>query len=294
MTGAASGNEGELTMKSGSKHTGRAGRIIVAVALTLVTTSGCSKKPGGQVVAVVNDEEVTRQELQAEAKTAQIPATADKQAAMSSILQRVIDRNLLATYAREQGLDRGPEYVARRRLMEQGLLAEIGLRKLAGAQSDPTPAEVQAFVAANPTLFAQRQQLTLDQVQFPTLADAGKLKAISALPTIDAVVQRLNAEGISFTRGTPVLDTATLEPSVARQITVLRNGEVFDISTGGQTFVSAITARSSAAAQQATWSAVAADAIKRQRLMKSVEASMVKLRKDAKIQYDPAFKPKAS
>lgn len=91
-----------------------------------------------------------------------------------------------------------------------------------------------------------------------------------------------------------MLDTATLEPSVARQITVLRNGEVFDISTGGQTFVSAITARSSAAAQQATWSAVAADAIKRQRLMKSVEASMVKLRKDAKIQYDPAFKPKAS
>lgn len=274
----------------------RAGRMlaVMTMPLLLAMVGACSKKPGGQVVAVVNNEEVTQQELQAEARAAQIPATADKQAATSAVLQRVIDRNLLATYARQQGLDRAPEYVARRRLMEQGLLAELGMRKLAGTQSDPTPAEAQAFVAAHPTLFAQRQQLSLDQVQFPTLADAAKLKTLAALPTMDAVVQQLTANGIAFTRAAPVLDTATLEPSVANQITVLRNGEVFDISTGGQTFISAITARSNAATLPSAWSATAADAIKRERLMKSVQASMTKLRRDAKIQYDPAFKPKAS
>lgn len=288
------GNE-EMT-KSNRARAGRTRQIIAVLALplTLAMVSGCSKKPGGQVVAVVNDEELTQQDLQAEARTAKIPATADKQAATAAILQRVIDRNLLATYAREQGLDRGPEYVARRRLMEQTLLAELGMRKLAGTQSEPTPAEAKAFVAAHPTLFAERQQLTLDQVQFQTLADAGRLKALSALPSIDAVVQQLTANGIAFTRGTPVLDTATLSPSVAKQITVLRNGEVFDISTGGQTFVSAITARSSAANLPSAWSASAMDAIKRERLMTSVQGSMAKLRKDAKIQYDPAFKPKAS
>ena len=267
---------------------------MLALPLTLAMVGGCSKKPGGQVAAVVNDEEITQQELQAEAQAANIPANADKQAATSAVLQRVIDRNLLATYARQQGLDRGPEYVARRRMMEQTLLAELGMRKLAGTQSEPTPAEAQAFVAAHPTLFAQRQQMTLDQVTFPTPTDAGRLKALTSLPSIDAVVQQLTANGVAFTRGTPVLDTATLDPSVAKQITVLRNGEVFDISTGGQTFISAITARSNAASQPSAWSASANDAIKRERLMKSVQASMTKLRKDAKIQYDPAFKPKAS
>ncbi len=282
--------------KSDTKRIGDARRIIAVLALplTLAMVGGCSKKPGGQVVAVVNDEELTQQDLQAEAQAAHIPATADKQAATSAILQRVIDRNLLATYAREQGLDRGPEYVARRRLMEQTLLAELGMRKLAGPQSEPTAAEAKAFVDAHPTLFAERQQLTLDQIQFPTLADAARLKALSALPSIDAVAQQLTANGIAFTRGTPVLDTATLNPSVASQITILRNGEVFDISTGGQTFVSAITARSSAANLPSAWSSSAIDAIKRERLMTSVQASMAKLRKNANIQYDAAFKPKAS
>ncbi|MGU3390540.1 peptidyl-prolyl cis-trans isomerase [Sphingomonas sp. M1A8_2b] len=283
-------------MKSEAKRTGLARRLVATMALplTLAMVSGCTKKPGGQVVAVVSDEEVTQQDLQAEAQAARIPATADKQAATSAILQRVIDRNLLASYAQEQGLDRGPEYVARRRLMEQTLLAELGMRKLAGTQSEPTPAEAQAFVAAHPTLFAQRQQLTLDQVQFPTLDDAARLKALSNLASIDAVVQQLTANGIAFTRGTPVLDTATLDPAVAGQITVLRNGEVFDISTGGQTFVSAIISRSSAANLPSAWSASAVAAIKRERLMKSVQGSMNKLRKDANIQYDPAFKPKAT
>jgi peptidyl-prolyl cis-trans isomerase C len=284
-----------MMSSSDQKQVGRQARhVSVLMALALVLVSGCSKKPGGQVIAVVNNEEITQQELQAEAQAARLPATADKRAATSSLLKRVIDRNLLATYARQQGLDRGTEYVMRRRLMEQSLLAELGLRKLAGKQSEPTAAEAQSFVAAHPTLFGQRQQLTLDQVQFPTLADAGRLKALSALPSMGAVVQQLEANGIVYTRGNPVLDTASLDPSVAQQITVLRNGEVFDISTGGQTFISAITARTSAAALPSAWAATAADAIKRQRLMKSVEGSMGKLRKDAKIQYDPAFKPKAS
>ena len=178
--------------------------------------------------------------------------------------------------------------------MEQGLLAELAMRKLAGTQADPTPAEARAFVAAHPTLFAEREQLTLDQVRFLSLADPEQLKSLSDLPSMDAVVQQLTAKGIAFTRGTPVVDMASLDPSVARQITVLRNGQVFDISTGGQTLISAITARSSAAVEPGAWSATATDAIKRERVMKSVEGSMAKLRKDAKIEYDPAFKPKKS
>ncbi|MEG3174726.1 hypothetical protein U1872_00675 [Sphingomonas sp. RB3P16] len=254
----------------------------------------CSKQVGGQVVAVVNNEEVTRQELQAEAEAARVPATADKHTATVALLQRVVDRTLLADYAHQQGLDRGPEFVARRRFLEQTLLAELALRKLAGTQPEPTQAEVQAFIAAHPTMFSQRQQLTLDQVQFPVLADTKQFQSIAKLPTMDAVVQQLKAAGIAYKRGTPVVDTGALEPSVASQIINLRNGEVFDISTGGVSFISVITARSTAATQPAAWAATATEAIRRERSGKTLEASMAKLRKDAKIEYDPALKPKGA
>lgn len=279
--------------KSDVKRTGGIATVL-ALPMALALLGGCTKHPGGQVVAVVNNEEITRQELQAEAEAAHVPATADKQAATAALLQRVIDRNLLADYAQKQGLDRSPEFIARRRLIEQTLLAELGMRKLAGTQPDPTSAEAEAFVAAHPTLFAGRQQLTLDQVQFPTMADTVKYQSIAKLPTMDAVVQQLKANGISYTRGSPVVDTASLDPAVSRQIIALRNGEVFDISTGGQSFISVITARSSAATLPGAWSATAVQAIKREREMKSVQGAMAKLRKDAKIQYDPALKPKAS
>lgn len=285
-------------MTTGTSKQGRsANRLAVAMAalpLALGMVSGCSKHVGGQVVAVVNNDEVTRQELQAEAEAAHVPATADKHTATVALLQRVVDRTLLADYAHQQGLDRGPEFVARRRFLEQTLLADLGLRKLVGAQPEPSPAEAQAFVAAHPTMFAQRQQLTLDQVQFPTLADTAQYQSIAKRPTMDAVVQQLKADGIAYTRGTPVVDTGALEPSVAQQIIRLRNGEVFDISTGGQSFISVITARSTAATQPGSWAATATEAIKRERSGKTLEASMAKLRKDAKIEYDPALKPKAS
>lgn len=283
-------------MTSTSKQSRLGKRIVAAMALplTIAMVSGCSKHVGGQVVAVVNNEEVTRQQLQAEAEAAHVPATADKHTATVALLQRVVDRTLLADYAHQQGLDRGPEFVARRRLLEQTLLAEMGLRKLAGTQTEPTAAEAQAFVAGHPTLFAARQQLTLDQVQFATPADTVKYQSIAKLPTMEAVVQQLKANGIAFTRGTPVVDTGSLDPSVSSQIIKLRNGEVFDISTGGQSFISVITARSTAATQPASWAATAAEAIKRQRAGKTLEGAMAKLRRDAKIEYDPALKPKAS
>lgn len=282
-------------MKSVSGHSGRQHlRIIalLAVPISLMALGACSKKPGGQVVAVVNNQEITQQELKAEAQTAPQPAGEDPQVANAALLQRVVDRNLLADYAREQGLDRGPEYVARRRLVEQALLVELALRKLAGTQADPTPAEAQAFVAANPTLYAQRQKLTLDQVRFVTPKDPAKAAALSKLATIDAIVAELKNSGMAFTRGSTVMDTGSVDPKVARQVLALSNAQVFNITAGGQTYSSAVVARESIPSSPNDWQLQATQRLKQARAVTNVETSMAKLRKSAKIEYDPAFKPK--
>jgi EpsD family peptidyl-prolyl cis-trans isomerase len=272
--------------------------IVVAQLLTVAAAglllAGCDKKPGGQVVAVVNNEEVTRQELKIEAQQAQIPEGTDPKEAIPALIGRVVDRNLLAEYARAEGLDRAQEYVARRRQLEKNLLATLALQKLAATQPEPTAEEVQKFIADNPTAFAERKILTLDQIRFATPTDVEKLKAITALPTIEAVAAKLTADGVKFERGEKALDTASIDTSVAKQIVALRDGEVFDISTGGVTFVNIITARRVAVAPVAEWKPAATDALKRQNLNKTLEAEMKRIRDRATIVYDPAFKPKAA
>lgn len=267
--------------------------MMVATLAGAALLSACNKKVGGQVVAVVNDEEITQQELRAEAEAANIQVGQDIRKVGPGILQRVVERNLLADYAREQGLDRGPEYVARRRQLEQTLLASLAMRKIVGTPAKPTQAEVTRFINSQPTIFGQRQRLTLDQVRFPTPADPKQVQALTALGSVAAVEAQLKAQGVNVQRGTPVLDTASVAPMIAKQIVALPNGELFDFSTNGVSFISTITARAAAASPSATWNAPATEAVRREKADQSLKAAMDKMRASAKIEYDPAFKPQA-
>ncbi len=265
--------------------------VATAPALAALLLAGCHKKPGGQVVAVVNNEEITQQELRAEADAAGVPPGQDLATFAPAILDRVIQRNLLASYAHDQGLDRGPEYVARRRQLEQALLANLGLRKLAEPAGQPTPAEVQAFISQNPALFARRQKLTLDQIRFATPADPKQIKALSALGSIDAIQAKLKADNVPAARGTAALDTGTVESAVARQVSALPDGQVFDLSVNGTTFISAITGRTNLTTPAGAWSQPAAATLRRERIQRTIADAMARMRAGAKIDYDPAFRP---
>lgn len=274
--------------KRGAGSGWRTTAALSAIAALLVL-GGCDKKPGGQVVAVVGDEEITQQELRAEAATT--PAAAqDFEAAAPALLQRVIERNLLADYARDQGLDRGPEYVARRRQLEQTLLASLAARKLAGEPKTPSAEDVRKFITDNPTWFAGRERLTLDQLSFPTIPRE-QIKALTELPSMDAIYEKLLSQGVKVTRGRTVLDTASIDPFVGKQIVALPNGEIFDLTTGGQTFIGTVVARAPNPTPADQTNKAAADALLRGKSGKSVADKVAELRKSAKITYAPAYQP---
>src|SRR4051812_31962541 len=140
------------------KRNAFSGRRSAAVALMIGASllMGCQKKPGGQVVAVVGGHEITFQDVQAQAASENINKAA-LDAARPRIVQQLVDRTILADYARDNHLDRGPEYVARRRQMDETLLAYLAFRKLVGNLSSPTAAEAKSYIAANPLMFNQRE-----------------------------------------------------------------------------------------------------------------------------------------
>ncbi|MGH6780622.1 MAG: SurA N-terminal domain-containing protein, partial [Sphingomonadaceae bacterium] len=130
--------------------------LASAAAAMMLTLGACQKKAEGQVVAVVNGEEVSLQELNAELVGQNVPESVDKKLLMKEVLQRVIDRKLLVQRAKEQGLDLDREYLTQQRRLDENLLVSLLGKKAAAGIKIPDGAAIDKFVGENPQMFAQR------------------------------------------------------------------------------------------------------------------------------------------
>src|SRR5207248_4560971 len=122
-----------------------------------ILVSGGQRKADGQTVAVVNGQEITVPDLNFALSEIKVPADADKNAVKAQVLQRLVDRRLLAEQARSEGIDKSPEFLNRQRQAEEQLLISmLEARRLNTAQL-PSDREVQDFIASHPGMFASRE-----------------------------------------------------------------------------------------------------------------------------------------
>lgn len=264
---------------------------LVVCAASMLILGGCDKKVGGQVVAVVNGQEITQQELNAELNGQQIPPGADRKAVMAQLLQRVIDRKLLVGKAKEQGLDKSPAYLAQVQRGQDGVLIEMMTSSAAKAVPVPDATAAQQFIAANPTMFGGRKRYQLDQLIFTAANDPAlqaKLKPVKTLPEVESV---LTSSGIKFKRGSAQLDSAMLPAPIASRIAALPPGEPFVVPQNGQIVVSVIRSAVDipTPAQQAQPAAV--EIIRRQAVETAMRKQIEAARASAKITYDTGFAP---
>jgi peptidyl-prolyl cis-trans isomerase C len=266
--------------------------LVATVALG-VALSGCSKKPTDQVVAIVNGEEISLPELNAELGNAQVPAGIDKKVVQQQLLQRLVDRRLLAQAAKEQGLDRDPAFIVEQRRVNESLLVE----KLAKRTNDtipvPTAAEIDKFIAGNPSLFAGRQLYSVDQIAFATPADPTKLKALEPAKTMAEVTAVLQQLGLQFQRANRVVDSATVPPEQMQKILSLPKGEPFVVPSNGQVTVNVIVGAKAEPLPDTQARAMAVRALRSQSLSKLGEARLKEARAKAKIDYQAGFAPPA-
>lgn len=216
------------------------------LALLLALLGGChSAQPGGQVLARVDGREITDSELAAEARAE--PAPRDV------LLDRVIDRALIAEAARRREAQLSPTYLADLRRARDVLLADALRRQIAARIPDPDPARVRAFVAAHPWAYGRRAQVTL------VAPDGG-------------------ASG---------LDTATLDPATAAAVGAATAGS--DVTIGGQRY--RVAARKPLPVPAPAALADARSAIVAQEAERQMRAILVQMRARAAIRYQPGFGP---
>lgn len=265
--------------------------LLGGVMAASLLVSGCHKEPKGQVVAIVNGDEISMQELNAELQGVRIPDAADRTKLRKQVLQRLIDRKLIVQKAREQGLDKTPDFVAQQRRLEENLLVSMLGQKIAATVPMPDDRDITQYVADNPAQFGGRQRLLLDQIQFAAPKNARSLMALKDAHSLDDIAAGLQKLGLGFARGKGVIDTGRLDPQLIGVINKLPPGEPFVLPSNGQYVASVIVGRDNTPTPTASARLAAAEMVRRRELVAESKAQVARARTSAEIQYQRGFEP---
>jgi EpsD family peptidyl-prolyl cis-trans isomerase len=214
-------------------------RTSVALALCGFVLLGCSKKieekaeaPKSQVVARIGDQVVTTQELDNEFRLANVPAEKRKDpAAIKQILANIVTRKYLVRQALEKKFDREPTVLLDiLRSRELVLANAVASRDLSEKASAITKEDIDKYIADNPLKFANRQILTVEQINLPLSAISQALMdETKELNSLDQVDQKLTAMGIAHNRSNGAFSSGDLSPDFFNQISTKQVDDVYFI-----------------------------------------------------------------
>lgn len=273
--------------------------VVTGVSAALLL-SGCDQvkkltgggKPSGQVVATVNGEEITSLELRAELGGFGSRDPELMKAAQQQALQQVIMRKLLAQEARKEKLDKSSDFTLQKHRSEEGLLAQLYQRKLAGTVTQPSKQEAEKFVADNPGQFANRRVLFVNQV----IAAPNNIapERLRPLQTLDAVRTLLESEGVQYQENAVVLDTLSANPQLVALINKLPAGEIFVVPQQGSLLFNQVTGERATPFRGDMATAYAQNMLRGRNSQEQMGKKLEAMRKGAesKIVYSDAFKPK--
>lgn len=272
-------------------------RLPVMTAVLTAMLAACSSSgdaPSGQVVATVDGKEITLSELRSELGGAQAPMPVQQAA-----LQRIIMRKILAEAARKDGLEKSAEgAIARQRAEELALIQqmEASLTKKVPQVSDSEAAD---YVRDNPSAFAGRRVLTVEQLSVPKV-DAQVIEAVKPLETMGEIRNLLDSRKLGYNRGFSQVDTMTIPAQAATQLDSMTVGSVYVVNGNGGMIVNAIREISPAPLQGDVANKAAKNFLMFQRTQKQVgqqmEALIENAQKSVKINAEyrpPAAKPAA-
>ena len=268
--------------------------ITARLALTgaaFIALHACSSEPTGQVVAVVNGEEITQQELNAEISELPAPPVGDKEAIRRQILQQIIDRRLMAQVAKEDGLDRDPMYVIRERRLKEELLVQMYGVKTADTVRVPDASSVKKYLADNPGKFSQRTAYLVDQISFDFPSDPKILKALEADKSLADVEETLKSFKVDYAKGANSMDSGNIPTPVLNQILALPAGEPFIIPMQGKVVVSVITGRQPVPTTEQQASPMAAQTMRAESIGKVLRTRLEEAKAKANITYQDGLAP---
>ncbi|MFA5582557.1 MAG: hypothetical protein WDA25_11445, partial [Paracoccaceae bacterium] len=205
----------------------RTAKPVLLVTVAAVALAGCSKlgiggkeksAPTGQVVATLDGQEITTQEIRAELQGTPVPPGMSRQEAERLALGNLITRRMLADEASTRKLDKTPGFELQKRRAEEQLRVQALARDIAAKAVKPTRDEADKFMRDHPEMFRDRKLYLLDQIQFlrpDNIASLG-FEDADTMAEVEAI---LKSNNIQFRRQPATLDAARANPAFITEVT---------------------------------------------------------------------------
>lgn len=266
---------------------------VTVTACRLPGKAGKGPEPKGQVIAVVDGDEVTMTDLRAELAGTTAPNAEAQKALEQSGLQQIVGRKLLAVAAHKQDLDKTPEFAVQKKRALEMVAALILQRKLAGQVPPPTRDEAQHFVDEHPDMFANRRFYILDQIRMKRPPDAQKLKQLEPLHSMTEVEAWLAKERVDYERAVDAFDTFGTDPRLVDFIEKLPPSEVFVVPRGDILLINQVQEVKAVPLTGDRAVNYALDLMRNQRTLEAVARAenQILARSAGAVRYAAAYKP---
>jgi EpsD family peptidyl-prolyl cis-trans isomerase len=260
--------------------------LVFSLLACALLPAGCgvngSPRPSGQLAAKVNGTEITLLQLSGARPGNRIQA-----------LDKIIDRELLVQKALEAKLDADPEVAQAIDSARRQLLAQAYLERTAAARAKSSAAEIGAFYAENPALFAQRRIYRLREITVGGAADKLDLigSELANARDLDEVAGWLKWRNLKVSPATGATQPAEQLPlSYLPQLARMKEGEIAVFTTAlGASVVQLIQAQDAPLTEEQAAPMIEQFLAGRKRL-ELAAAEVKRLRELASIEYVGDFK----
>lgn len=267
-------------------------KCFIASLAATAALAGCDRGPvSGQVVAIVDGEEITIPELNAEARARGLVIGTDR-AVRDRVLQDLIDRKLLVQAALDRKLDRTPDHLLSKRRSDEMLLASELIEALGRRGPGLTDQDIAKFVAARPYAFDRRALLSVDRLRVLTPLAPALTQAVGAARSLNDAQSLLGSKGVAAERRVEVWDSATLSPEMVEPLLAPGKDETILLQLPDQTVVAnviEVVPQPTPAANRAQFARELLSGQRSQQLLLSV---LQQEKSSAKIRYHPRFAPR--
>ena len=178
---------------------------------------------------------ITTQELENEFRLGNIPADKQKDPeTLKRVMGDLVARKYLARQALDSKLDREPGVLLDILRSKELVLANAAIsRSVAAKVSAISQSDIDKYIASNPSKFANRQLMTVEQITFPIGPNAQSvIDATRDAKSLDEIDQKLTAMNIPHGRSTGSINSAELPEALFNQMQMKKPDDVFFLRAG--------------------------------------------------------------
>lgn len=179
---------------------------LSVVLLVFLGLSGCQEeaakpKVDSQVVAKVNDEELTVHQLNQVLSQVRVKISADnRDKVKEEALKKLVDQTLLLQAATKAGLDRTPDVLTQIETAKRKVLTDAYLKRSLQSVSKPTPIQVETFYNENILIFSERALFVYSQITIPATPDKQKdlIEQVKSAGKLGSLVAELKSQSVDY------------------------------------------------------------------------------------------------